>query len=47
MLCVLSLVPAVLMAGDGDIALLSRTLDLPVVDAWSRRYDIDVSDIFY
>lgn len=26
---------------------LPKALDLPVVEAWSQRYDIDVSDIFY
>ena len=37
----------ILKGGVHGFSALPKALDLPVVDAWSRRYDIDVSDIFY
>ena len=36
----------ILKGGVHGFSALPKALDLPVVDAWSRRYDIDVSDIF-
>lgn len=37
----------ILKGGVKGFSALPKALDLPVVDAWSQRYDIDVSDIFY
>jgi adenosylhomocysteinase len=37
----------ILKGGVKGFSALPAALDLPVVEAWSKRYDIDVSDIFY
>ncbi len=37
----------ILKGGVHGFSALPKALDLPVVDAWSQRYDIDVSDIYY
>ncbi|MEM9105554.1 MAG: NAD-binding protein, partial [Pseudomonadota bacterium] len=37
----------ILKGGVQGFSALPKALDLPVVEAWSQRYDIDVKDIFY
>ncbi len=37
----------ILNGGASGFSALPAALDMPVVEAWSRRYAIDISDIFY